>query len=342
MPYFTEEKLELSIISLLHEQDYKHFKGEEIERDLDEVVLLDDLRSYLRDRYKNEGITEQEVENAVRYITRREGGSLYEENKHTLSLIMNGFSLKREDPSKSNLYIYPISFDKPNQKYNIYKVVNQFDIIGLEHRIPDAIIFINGLPVVVFEFISDGVNNKFGTLYTQYEHFYAWRKVNAKDKAGDGISSLRTMVEGLFRHDRLLDVIKNFIYFPDTSKDEAKIICRYPQYFAARALYQNILNHSHLRPNGDGKGGIYFGATGCGKSLTMLFLCRLLMRSKELASPTIILITDRTDLDDQLSRLLLNAKQFIGDEMVQQVESREDLKTKSRQKEDDREMEKGQ
>ena len=364
MPYFTEEKLELSIISLLHEQDYKHFKGEEIERDLDEVVLLDDLRSYLRDRYKHEGITGQEVENAVRYITRREGVSLYEENKHTLSLIMNGFSLKREDPSKSNLYIYPISFDKPNQKYNIYKVVNQFDIIGLEHRIPDAIIFINGLPVVVFEFknaikenttienaytqltvryrrdipalfkytafivISDGVNNKFGTLYTQYEHFYAWRKVNAKDKAGDGISSLRTMVEGLFRHDRLLDVIKNFIYFPDTSKDEAKIICRYPQYFAARALYQNILNHSHLRPNGDGKGGIYFGATGCGKSLTMLFLCRLLMRSKELASPTIILITDRTDLDDQLSRLLLNAKQFIGDEMVQQVESREDLKTK--------------
>ena len=104
MPYFTEEQLELSIISLLHEQDYKHFKGEEIERDLDEVVLLDDLRSYLRDRYKNEGITEQEVENAVRYITRREGGSLYEENKQTLSLIMNGFSLKREDPSKSNLY----------------------------------------------------------------------------------------------------------------------------------------------------------------------------------------------------------------------------------------------
>lgn len=364
MPYFTEGQLELSIISLLQEQGYEYIKGEDIERDLDEVVLKDDLRAYLRKRYKNEGITEQEVENALRYITHREGGSLYEENKQTLSMIMNGFSLKREDPSKSNLYIYPIAFDKANQKHNIFKVVNQFDIIGLEHRIPDAIIFVNGLPVVVFEFknaikenttienaytqltvryrrdipalfkytafivISDGVNNKFGTLYTKYEHFYAWRKVNAKDKAGDGISSLRTMMEGLFRHDRLLDVIHNFIYFPDTTKEEEKKICRYPQYFAARALYQNILNHSHLHPGGDGKGGIYFGATGCGKSLTMLFLSRLLMRSKELASPTIILITDRTDLDDQLSRLLLNAKQFIGDEMIQQVESREDLKSK--------------
>lgn len=364
MPYFNESQLEKSIIDLLQQQGYEYIKGDQIERDFDEVVLRDDLRTYLRNRYKNDGITAQEVDNAMRHIMQIQGGSLYEENKHTISLMMNGFSLKREDPSKSNLYIYPIAFDKANHKHNIFKVVNQFDIVGQEHRIPDAIIFVNGLPVVVFEFknalkenttienaykqltvryrrdipalfkytafivISDGVNNKFGTLYTPYEFFYAWRKVNAKDKATDSIPSLRTMIEGLFHPDRLLDVIHNFIYFPDSSKDEQKFICRYPQYFAARALYQNILNHSHLHPNGDGKGGIYFGATGCGKSLTMLFLSRLLMRSKELASPTIVLITDRTDLDDQLSTLLLNAKQFIGDDMVQQVESREDLKAK--------------
>ncbi|MBR6331189.1 MAG: type I restriction endonuclease subunit R, partial [Bacteroidales bacterium] len=133
---------------------------------------------------------------------------------------------------------------------------------------------------------------------------------------------------GLMRKDRLIDVIRNFVYFPDTSKDEQKFICRYPQYFAARALYQNILNHSKLNPGGDGKGGTYFGATGCGKSLTMLFLSRLLMKSKALCSPTIILITDRTDLDDQLSRLLLNAKQFVGDNTIEQVESRDDLRQK--------------
>lgn len=364
MPYFNEGQLELSIISLLKEQGYDYIKGDNIQRDLDEVVLRDDLAQYLRSRYKNDGITETEVESAIRVIMQNHGGSLYEENKRTLYLLMDGFSLKREDPQKQNLYINPISFDEAHQKHNIFKVVNQFDIVGSEHRIPDAIIFLNGLPVVVFEFknalkqnttienaykqltvryrrdipalfkytafivISDGVNNKFGTLYTPYEFFYAWRKVNAKDKADNGISSLKTMIAGLFRKDRLIDVIHNFIYFPDTSKDERKFICRYPQYFAARSLYQNILNHSKLNAGGDGKGGTYFGATGCGKSLTMLFLSRLLMKSKALCSPTIILITDRTDLDDQLSRLLLNAKQFVGDSVIEQVESREDLKEK--------------
>ena len=364
MPYFNEKQLEESIIALLQEQGYEHVKGEAIERDLDEVVLRDDLRTYLRNRYNSDGITDTEVEAAIRVIVQKQGLSLYEENRHTLSLLMDGFSLKREDTSKQNLYIYPIAYDEKNLRHNIFKVVNQFDIVEGEHRIPDAIVFVNGLPVVVFEFknalkqnttiedaykqltiryrrdipslfkytafivISDGVNNKFGTLYTPYEFFYAWRKVNAKDKAGDGISSLRTMIAGLMRKDRLIDVIRNFVYFPDTSKDEQKFICRYPQYFAARALYQNILNHSKLNPGGDGKGGTYFGATGCGKSLTMLFLSRLLMKSKALCSPTIILITDRTDLDDQLSRLLLNAKQFVGDITIEQVESRDDLRQK--------------
>lgn len=364
MPYFNEKQLEESIIALLQEQGYEHVKGDAIERDLDEVVLRDDLRTYLRNRYSSDGITDTEVEAAIRVIVQKQGLSLYEENRHTLSLLMDGFSLKREDASNQNLYIYPIAYDEKNLRHNIFKVVNQFDIVEGEHRIPDAIVFVNGLPVVVFEFknalkqnttiedaykqltiryrrdipslfkytafivISDGVNNKFGTLYTPYEFFYAWRKVNAKDKAGDGISSLRTMIAGLMRKDRLIDVIRNFVYFPDTSKDEQKFICRYPQYFAARALYQNILNHSKLNPGGDGKGGTYFGATGCGKSLTMLFLSRLLMKSKALCSPTIILITDRTDLDDQLSRLLLNAKQFVGDNTIEQVESRDDLRQK--------------
>ena len=364
MPYFNESQLEQSIISLLQEQGYDYAKGEDIARDLDEVVLRDDLSAYLHNRYKNDGITDQEVENAIRIIMQKQGGTLYAENKHTLNLLMDGFSLKREDPAKQNLYIYPIAFDEANQKHNIFKVVNQFDITEIEHRIPDIIIFVNGLPVVVFELksatkkdttiedaykqltiryrrdipslfkytaflvVSDGVNSKFGTLYTPYEFFYAWRKVNAKDKACDGINSLKTMIAGMFRKDRLIDVIHNFVYFPDTSKDEKKFICRYPQYFAARSLFQNILNHSKLNAGGDGKGGTYFGATGCGKSLTMLFLSRLLMKSKALCSPTIILITDRTDLDDQLSRLLLNAKQFVGDSVIEQVESREDLKAK--------------
>lgn len=115
------------------------------------------------------------------------------------------------------------------------------------------------------------------------------------------------MIKGLFQPTRLCDVIRNFVYLPDTSRREEKILCRYPQYYATTKLYRNILHH--MRPKGDGKGGTYFGATGCGKSFTMLFLARLLMKSVALSSPTIVLITDRTDLDDQLSGLLTNAMQ---------------------------------
>ncbi|MCF6334907.1 MAG: HsdR family type I site-specific deoxyribonuclease, partial [Spirochaetales bacterium] len=237
------------------------------------------------------------------------------------------------------------------------------EIMGYEKRIPDAIIYINGLPLVVFEFksaireeatihnaykqltirykrdipelfkynafcvISDGVNNKAGSFYAPCEFYYAWRKTDGSDLVGkEGINSLYTMIKGMFNQERLCDIIHNFIYFPDTSSKDEKILCRYPQYYAAKKLYQNIIEHR--KPDGDGKGGTYFGATGSGKSFTMLFLTRLLMKSIDFASPTIILITDRTDLDDQLSGQFTNAKGFIGDDVIVSVESRQDLREK--------------
>ena len=152
------------------------------------------------------------------------------------------------------------------------------------------ILYINGLPLVLFEFksaireeatihdayvqlttrytrdipellkynalcvISDGVNNKVGSQFAPYEFFYAWRKVTGDEKvAVDGISSLHTMIQGLFDKKCLRDVIRNFIYLPDTSRTDQKIVCRYPQYYAATKLYANILKHR--KPEGDGKGG---------------------------------------------------------------------------------------
>ncbi len=374
MPHFNEAQLEASIIQLFLEQHYDYRPGETIARkDKTEVLQKGDLRAYLKERYASEAITDREVDNAIRRIEQTTGGTLYDENRDFIELLMNGFSMKREDPTKPNLYIYPVDFNckhkapttgKHDKDYNRYSIVNQLEVQGVEQlRIPDAIVYVNGLPLVVMEFknaikenttiedaykqlavryrrdiprlfrynafvvISDGVNNKFGSLFAGYDFFTSWRKVEPKDKPIDGIPSLRTMVAGLFDRERLLDVLHNFIYLPDTTKSEAKVVCRYPQYYAARALYDNILLHSRLNADGDGKGGTYFGATGCGKSFTMLFLCRLLMRSKSLCSPTILLITDRTDLDDQLARQVLNAKRFIGDEMIMQVESREHLKT---------------
>ena len=139
-----------------------------------------------------------------------------------------------------------------------------------------------------------------------------------------GINSLYTMIDGLFNQTTLIDVIRNFVYLPDKSHSEIKILCRYPQYYAATKLYQNIV--AQMKPAGNGKGGTYFGATGCGKSYTMLFLTRLLMKSVALASPTIVLITDRTDLDDQLSRMFTNAKKYIGDQIVESITSRDHLR----------------
>ena len=243
-------------------------------------------------------------------------------------------------------------------------MVNQLQIQGSEKRIPDGILYINGLPLVVFEFksaireeatihdayvqlttryrrdipellkynalcvISDGVNNKMGSLFAAYEFFYAWRKVTGDEKIEkDGIDSLFTMINGLFDKARLRDVIHNFIFFPDSSKKEEKIVCRYPQYYAAQA----VRKHPGTPATGWRRQGRHLlRATGCGKSFTMLFLSRLLMKSEAFASPTLVLITDRTDLDDQLSRQFTGAKGYIGDEEIISVESREELRTRLR------------
>ena len=359
MSHFNEHALEMGIMELFEQQGYSYMNGETIHKEQTEVLLRDDLRMYLMDRYADEGITSLEVERVMAKLTADNGATLYQQNAQTYRLMTEGFAIKREDASLPDLFVEVIDFKDVDR--NIFKVVNQLEIKGTERRIPDGIVYVNGLPVVVLEFksavkedttimnaytqltvryrrdvpnlfrynafivISDGVNNKYGSLFADYDFFYTWRKVEQKDKPGEGINTLHSMMQGLFRRERLLSVMKDFVFFPDNSKSELKIVCRYPQFFATHSLYDHILEHSHINVLGDGKGGTYFGATGCGKSLTMLFLTRVLMRSRHLASPTIVLITDRTDLDDQLSGLFLNAKQFIGDETVVNVETRKEL-----------------
>lgn len=360
MTKFNEQSLEMAIMELFQSEGYIYQSGEEIHKELSDVLLHDDIKFFLADRYAKQGITPLEIKSAIARLTANMGQSVYENNVAIYRLITEGFALKREDTSLTDLFIEPINFESPRN--NILKIVNQLEIKGSQKRIPDGIVYINGLPMVVLEFksaikenttimdaytqltvryrrdipdlfkynafvvISDGVNNKYGSLHTPYDFFYSWRKVNHDDKELNGIDSLHTMMQGLFRPERLLSVIKDFVFLPDSSKNETKIVCRYPQFFATHKLLDNIKLHSKLSPNGDGKGGTYFGATGCGKSYTMMFLTRMLMRDKFFTSPTIILITDRTDLDDQLSSLFSKAKQFIGDDCMQTVESRAKLR----------------
>ena len=359
MAYFNEHALEMSIMELFQDEGYLYKSGDKIHRERSEVLLIDDLKQYLYNRYAKDGITPNEVDSIV-FSLRSVSGTIYEANKAVYKMISDGFIFNREDRTQKDLYIELIDFATPEN--NIFKVVNQFEIEGIEKqlRIPDGIVFVNGIPVVVLEFksavkenttimdaytqltvryrrdipelfkynafivISDGANNKYGSFFSPYDFFYAWRKIEADDTEMDGINSLTTLVKGLFRKDRLLAVVKDFIYFPDNSDKDLKIVCRYPQFFAARKLFNNIKDH--LRPEGDGKGGTYFGATGCGKSYTMMFLTRMLMKSTFFHSPTILIITDRTDLDDQLSKQFVGSKKYIGDETVVSIESREKLR----------------
>ena len=359
MANFNEHALEMSIMQLFKDEGYTYVSGDQIHRERTEVLLVDDLKQYLYNRYAKDGITPGEVD-SIMLSLRNISGTIYEANKAVYKLISDGFILNREDRSQKDIFIELIDFE--NVDNNIFKVVNQFEIDGVnnQRRIPDGIVFVNGIPVVVLEFksavkenttimdaytqltvryrrdipeifkynafivISDGANNKYGSFFSPYDFFYAWRKVEDSDVELDGINSLVTMVQGLFRRDRLLAVIKDFIYFPDNSDKDLKIVCRYPQFFAANKLFNNI--KEHIRPAGDGKGGTYFGATGCGKSYTMMFLTRMLMKSKFFRSPTIVIITDRTDLDDQLSKQFVGSKRYIGDETVVSIDSREKLR----------------
>ena len=319
---FTEEKLEQAFIELLDEENISHASGKAMLRDFSEVLIKKDLKNYLLSQYSNEGLTKSEADSIIRELENFPASDLYESNKTIMKKVSDGFLFKREDRSQKDLYIQLIDYSEEDN--NTYKIVNQLEIQGFENkRIPDGILYINGIPLVVIEFksaireeatihdafiqltvrykrdipelfkynafcvISDGVNNRAGSFFAPYEFYYSWRRTEGMDNEVDGVDSLYTLIQGMFNRKRIRDIIQNFIYLPDSSKKDLKIVCRYPQYYAAP---------------------------------------RLLMKSPYFASPTIVLITDRTDLDDQLSAQFTNAKDFIGDESVISVESRQDLR----------------
>ena len=245
---FGEEDLEHAIIEDFEARGYEHVKGETIERDHREVVLFDDLQSYLRRKYPD--ITDGEIRTAA-FMFRVSDRGDYVSNRETLQRIREGYSIKRED-RKTSLWINVLDFQNPDN--NIFKIVNQLEIQGpFITRRPDAIVYINGIPLVVLEFksairedatiydayeqlnvryirdipelfiyntftiISDGVNSKAGTVFTDYSNYYSWNKAEARDPPSDGINSLRTLMDGMFRKDRLLEIIRDFIYFPNDS-----------------------------------------------------------------------------------------------------------------------------
>lgn len=216
MTNFNQHALEMSIMELFESEGYTYVSGDQIHRKRTEVLLTEDLKQYLYNRYAKDGITPGEVDSVI-LMLRNISGTIYEANKAVYKLLCDGFILNREDRTLKDLYIELIDFAIPEN--NIFKVVNQFEIEGINNqlRIPDGIVFVNGIPVVVLEFksavkenttimdaykqltvryrrdipeifkynafivISEGANNKYGSFFSPYDFFYAWRKINADD-----------------------------------------------------------------------------------------------------------------------------------------------------------------
>lgn len=233
-----------------------------------------------------------------------------------------------------------------------------------KNRRPDVLLYVNGIPVCIIELknpadekatikdaweqinirywrdiphllhycplacISDGVKTRLGTVRTPYEHFYAWRRVNDGDKVSlMPFDEVQTMVKGVYSPKRFLEIFRDYIYFQDEkfNFEEREIVCRYPQFFATRLLRESIIQSVEAK---SGKGGTYFGATGCGKTFTMAFLARqLAMRcTAEIGSPTILMIVDRDDLQKQGTKLFTKSEEFLNLGQVSVVPSRKILR----------------
>ncbi|MEW6774084.1 MAG: HsdR family type I site-specific deoxyribonuclease [Bacteroidota bacterium] len=360
---YYESDYEEAIIDLLVQQGWEYTHGSNIVRNNREVLLVNDLTEYLKQRYAELLPNDiDEIINRLRYIS---GQTHFELLRNTFYLVRDGFRYTRNSDGK----IFDIEFVdfEPQNKNNIYRCVNQFEVgYGLKDdvRIPDVLLFVNGIPLCIFELknptdfnatiadaydqihirykrdiphllrycplscISDATvnNTKLGTTYTPYNHYYAWKKVNNEDKPAKlGADQVKTIVAGVYEPNRFLEIIRDYVYFPDKKYEkEEEIVCRYPQFFATRMLRESILKAHAANSR---KGGTYFGATGCGKTYTMMFLARQLsLRCRELGSPTVVMIVDRDDLQTQAGKLFLRSEEFLSLGAAKIIADRQELK----------------
>ena len=368
---FYESEYEEALIDLLQDEGWQYTNGGNIHRQLREPLLIEDpnvndLHVYLQHRYPD--LTSSDVNEVVNYLRHVPGQTHFERLRNTFQLVRDGYRYTRHGDGL-NIDIRFIDFESPDcKKYNIFRAVNQFEVAyGMKDdvRIPDVLLFVNGIPLCIFELknptkldadiaqayeqihirymrdiphllrycplscISDATanNTRLGTTYTPYEHYYAWKKVNNEDpSAQKGIDQVRTIVKGVYESSRFLEILRDYVYFPDEkSGREEEIVCRYPQFFATRMMLDSIRRAFEEQTS---KGGTYFGATGCGKTYTMMFIARqLALRCKELGSPTVIMIVDRDDLQTQAGKLFLRSQDFLQLGTVKVIADREELKT---------------
>jgi type I restriction enzyme, R subunit len=351
----TETTFELTTIERFEHQDYTHLIGPELERPLDEVVLKHLLRANLIERYKDLPLSA--IDEAVARICLPDGVDTIRRNKTFHLLLARGFEqkVKYPDGHEEDVYLYPIAWDHPSK--NDFHVVNQLPIRGKNDRRPDLIIYVNGLPLVVFELknpyaikptvddalnqiqhyihdisrlfdynafvvVSDGVNTQHGMWTADQEWFGPWKSINGVDVEPNTTGSMKVLVEGLFSKDRLLQYVRDFILFEEANDKINKKGAKYHQFFAVRRAVEKTIET--VKAASDKRIGVIWHTTGSGKSLSMAFLVGILRRMPELENPSFVIQVDRNDLDDQLHDQFVVARSLVGD--VKQAKSVEDLR----------------
>lgn len=343
---FTEQVFEAAFIELLQSHGWDYLCGYDIHRSNREVILPEKLKDHIASQY--ESLSGQDVQNIVEMFLHTGGLTQFDILRNIFALVQNGLTYTRTSDAR-HFHIDLVNFNDFTK--NSFTAVNQFEVgygLKTDTRRPDILLFVNGIPLCIIELknpqdvnatiadayeqihtrymrdiphllqfcplscISDGVKTRLGTTYSPYKHYYAWKKVNNDDPSAQfGIEEISTMVAGVYAPERFLEIVRDYVYFPDKEyKGEEEIICRYPQFFATRKLRESVLKAVEAK---DGKGGTYFGATGCGKTITMLFLARqFAVRCPELHSPTVIMIVDRDDLQEQAGMLFMRSKVFLS------------------------------
>lgn len=339
---YTEADYENSVIELFrNDLGYEYAYGPDIERDfyspLYEEVLLDSLYRL------NRGLPDDAIQDALFKLKNFENGELVQKNAVFMDYLQNGIPVRFfVDGDERSSIVYLVDYKNPDN--NSFIVANQWTFIENSNKRPDIILFLNGLPVVLVELkspsreetdvseaykqlrnymqeipsmfvynaicvMSDHLTSKAGTITSGEDRFMEW-KTKDGDYEDTQYAKFDTFFEGMFQKERLLDIIKNFICFSNEGVNSFKILAGYHQYFAVKKAIEST-KHATVT---DGKGGVFWHTQGSGKSLSMVFYAHLLQEA--LDSPTIVVLTDRNDLDDQLYGQFTKCKDFLRQEPV--------------------------
>lgn len=349
---FTEDTYEQAIIELFENMGYDHIYAPDFDRDYTSPLM----DSVLRDSLVriNRGLPVDTIEEAINKLKTFDTGSLLQKNMTFMDYLQNGITVKFFVNGEEQATIVKlVDYEKIDN--NTFYVVNQYTFVeNGNNRRPDIILFINGMPLVLMELkspskdevgvenaykqirnyikdipslfyynaicvISDLSSNKAGTITSGLDRFMDW-KCKDGSKEESGFAEFETFYEGMFQKKRLLDILKNFILFSGMGTGRFKVLAGYHQYFAVR----KAIERAKIATRTDGKGGVFWHTQGSGKSLSMVFYAHLLQEA--LHSPTIVVMTDRIDLDDQLYAQFSQCADFLRQTPVQ-AESKEHLKS---------------